>query len=67
MYICNCKGVTEQDIRKAVSDGATNLRSIRKCTGASEQCGKCAPHVETILNETLEDLNCYDVMGSNYA
>lgn len=67
MYVCNCKGVTDQDIRKAAYDGATSLRSVRKCTGASGQCGKCAPHVETILNETLEDLNCYDIMGSNYA
>ena len=67
MYVCNCKGVTDQDIRNAAYDGATNLRALRKCTGAASQCGKCASHAKAVLKETLEDLNCYDAMGSSYA
>jgi bacterioferritin-associated ferredoxin len=64
MYVCNCRGVTDQDIRNAAYYGVTNLRSLRKCTGATGQCGKCAPHANAVLKETLEDLNCYDAIGS---
>lgn len=67
MYVCNCKGVTDQDIRNAAHDGVANLRSLRKCTGATGQCGKCAPHAKAVLNEVLEDINCYDVMATAYA
>lgn len=67
MYVCNCRGVTDQDIREAVYEGASNLRSIRKCTGAAGQCGKCASHVKSVLNEVLEDINCYDAMAPGCA
>ncbi|MDX2462872.1 MAG: (2Fe-2S)-binding protein [Porticoccus sp.] len=66
MYVCNCKGITDHDIRVAASDGVTNLRSLRKCTGATSQCGKCTPHVKAVLNEALKEINCYDVMSASY-
>lgn len=68
MYVCNCKGVTDNDIRKAVSAGATNIRAIRQCTGATSQCGKCVSHTKSIISEALHDIQFYDAaMSSTFA
>ena len=66
MYVCNCKGITDRDIRNAAYEGVKNLRSLRKCTGATGQCGKCAPHAKAVLKEALQDMNCYNAMSASY-
>lgn len=53
MYVCLCKGVTDRDIRKAVSEGATSLREVRDCTGAMTQCGRCRHSTREVLQESL--------------
>lgn len=42
MYICICKNVTDHQIRKAVYEqDVNNVRQLRACLGACDQCGKC--------------------------
>ena len=53
MYVCLCKGVTDHDIRRVVSEGAESIREVRIATGAMTQCGKCACLAKQIVNETL--------------
>ena len=67
MYVCNCKGVTDRDIREAACEGVNSLRALRKCTGATGQCGKCISHAKAVLNEALEEINCYDAVSTAYA
>lgn len=64
MYVCNCKGVTDRDIREAVENGVSNLRSLRKCTGATGQCGKCAHHANAVLQEAISEAQYFEVMAT---
>ncbi len=57
MYVCLCKGITDDHIRDAVYGGATTLRQVRKQLGAMTQCGKCAMLTKEIVEETLDQQN----------
>ena len=49
MIICQCNGVSDRAIRKAVRDGAnTRNKVVRACT-AGECCGGCAPAIDEII------------------
>ncbi len=56
MYVCICKGVTDQQIRDEVcKEGACSMREICLKLGVASQCGKCGNHAKQILQETLEN------------
>ena len=55
MYVCLCKGITDTQIRAAISDGASSLREVRNALGVASQCGKCGIQTREILRETLVD------------
>ncbi len=54
MYVCLCKGITDQAIRDAVCDGAESFRAVKQCLGAASECGQCASHVRDIIKDSLE-------------
>ena len=53
MYVCLCNGVTEHQIRDAVSDGAGSLHDLRRTLGVASCCGRCAECAQEIIEETL--------------
>ena len=53
MYVCLCKGITDNQIKDAVFGGASNLREVRKQLGVMSQCGKCGIMTKQIVEETL--------------
>jgi bacterioferritin-associated ferredoxin len=53
MYVCLCNGITEGQIREAVSDGAHSLRELSQCLGVASCCGKCADCVQQVVHEAL--------------
>lgn len=53
--VCPCKHVTEEDVRKAIANGATNLKQVRKATGAGSKCGKCKPAVKKLVKRLLAE------------
>tara|TARA_R110002124_G_scaffold101997_3_gene249859 strand:- start:6492 stop:6695 length:204 start_codon:yes stop_codon:yes gene_type:complete len=55
MYVCLCKGITDTQIRAAITDGASSLREVRNTLGVASQCGKCGIQTREILRETLVD------------
>ncbi|HXH03454.1 MAG TPA: bacterioferritin-associated ferredoxin [Candidatus Competibacteraceae bacterium] len=55
MYVCVCKAVTDRQIREAVRDGADSMRALRRELGVCSGCGKCAPYVRELLDETLAE------------
>ncbi len=56
MYICICKNVTDRQIRKAVYErDVGNLRQLRECLGACDQCGKCARDANEIIRDTAAE------------
>lgn len=56
MYICICRGITDHQIRRAISEGACgNYREVRETLGVAGQCGKCACATKQIVQEALSD------------
>ena len=53
VYVCVCKGITDHQIKAAVTEGATSVGRLRKHLGVASQCGKCACLTREIIDETL--------------
>ncbi|GAB3318057.1 bacterioferritin-associated ferredoxin [Haliea atlantica] len=60
MYVCICKGITDHQIRAAVSQGAENMRAVRQTLGVASQCGKCGSLARDIMREALDELQSAD-------
>ena len=55
MYVCNCNGITEREIRGAASLGCTNVQELRRDLGVGDCCGKCVPQAREILRQCSGD------------
>lgn len=66
MYVCLCKGITDQSIRDAVCEGAESFRAVKKCLGASTECGQCSTHVRAIIKDTLESPDANNAQASMF-
>jgi bacterioferritin-associated ferredoxin len=49
MYICNCNGITEREIRGAAELGCASLEDLRRDLGVASCCGKCADEASRVL------------------
>ncbi|MFD8569236.1 bacterioferritin-associated ferredoxin [Streptomyces sp. NPDC059639] len=49
MYICNCFGVTDAQIRKHAEDGACTPRQIASACKAGTDCGSCVRKIQALL------------------
>ncbi|AOR24696.1 (2Fe-2S)-binding protein [Clostridium taeniosporum] len=47
--ICGCVGVTAQDIKDAMNNGATTLEEVQEATNAGTCCGGCVDKIEEIM------------------
>ena len=54
MYICLCKGITDNQIREAVKKGATRFGQVRQELGFASQCGKCGIHAREVFDQSRE-------------
>lgn len=55
MYLCMCKGVTDQQIRQAVAQGARTMGEISARFGVGIECGKCLHDVQQFLEGCLAE------------
>jgi bacterioferritin-associated ferredoxin len=53
MFVCVCNGITERQIREAVSDGVCSMTDLSARLGVAAGCGACAQYAEAVLHETL--------------
>lgn len=56
MYVCLCRGITDQDIKDAVSNGAESYRAVRDLLDLGTCCGRCAPEARAIISDELSDI-----------
>jgi nitrite reductase (NADH) large subunit len=54
MIICQCNGISDRAIRKAVRDGASNRSDVVRACTAGMACGGCAPAIEEIIDAEQE-------------
>jgi bacterioferritin-associated ferredoxin len=52
MYVCICHSITEKDIKKAKSNGASSLNDLKMMTGCATGCGSCEDYAIEILEKT---------------
>ena len=57
MYICLCKGITEDQIQQAVKNGA-DYRSLREEMGLGTECGSCGSCAKSLVKATAKQVNC---------
>ncbi|MGR9116483.1 MAG: (2Fe-2S)-binding protein [Gammaproteobacteria bacterium] len=50
-YICHCSGTTQEKIEALIENGADDIDTLSRLTGASLGCGAC----ETAILEFLAD------------
>ncbi|MBV1906256.1 MAG: (2Fe-2S)-binding protein [Pseudomonadales bacterium] len=49
MYICICKAVTDRQLKSAIENGTTDLKSLCKNLGLGTGCGRCLEQTKTII------------------
>ena len=54
MIVCQCKGLTDRAIRRAVRDGARSRGEIARTCAAGSNCGGCAPAIDKIIEIETE-------------
>jgi len=51
MYICICHAVTDKDIQKAVSKGASSIAMLSELTLLGKECGCCTEEADRVLKQ----------------
>jgi bacterioferritin-associated ferredoxin len=59
MRVCHCKGVSDRQIRSAISAGARSADEIGSHCRAGTGCGGCLPEVCRLLDDHLTALAYY--------
>ena len=57
MYICNCMGVTDREIRGAADLGCTSVADLTRELGVGSCCGKCVPEAGALLRTCCRNTN----------
>lgn len=51
MYVCICNGITDKQIRAAVSRGVNSLQELRDELGVASQCGGCSEFAVSLIED----------------
>lgn len=54
MYVCVCKGITEDEIFQAVVEGADSMKAIRKTLGVATDCGQCGSSAKQAFKQATQ-------------
>ena len=58
MYVCNCNGVTRNEVDEAIAAGAQGPEEVLAHHGCEPCCGRCLP-------EIAEGIACGGMAGGN--
>ena len=56
MYVCNCNGIREREVRAAIAAGAQRPAEIFKACGAQAQCARCVCDMRKLAEDAQETL-----------
>ena len=54
MIVCQCKGISDTTVRRAVREGAQTPTEVSLACGAGTDCGCCRPTLVKILESEAE-------------
>jgi bacterioferritin-associated ferredoxin len=49
MYVCNCNGIRERDVRAAAAAGASRPVEVFKACDAAPRCARCVCEMRRML------------------
>ncbi|WP_421739249.1 (2Fe-2S)-binding protein [Caulobacter sp.] len=52
MYVCNCNGIRERQVRAAIEAGASRPAEIFRHQGCQAQCAKCVCEMRQMIDES---------------
>ncbi len=55
MIVCQCNGVSDRSIRRAIRGGASSCREIARTCNAGTFCGGCRPAIAELIREEQSD------------
>ena len=56
MYVCNCNGIRERQVRAAIAAGASRPADVFKVHQCKPQCARCVCDVRQMIDENREAL-----------
>jgi bacterioferritin-associated ferredoxin len=56
LYVCNCNGIREREVRAAVAAGATRPAQVFRARQCQPQCAKCVCEMRQMIDESREAL-----------
>ena len=51
MYVCNCNGLRERDVRAAIEQGASRPADVFRHCQTEAQCAKCVCDMRCMIQE----------------
>ncbi|AJE86144.1 hypothetical protein SLNWT_5768 [Streptomyces albus] len=54
MFVCNCFGVTEAQVKQHAQDGACTPRQIASACKAGTDCGSCVRRIQALLGREAQ-------------
>lgn len=54
MYVCNCNGIREREVRTAIEAGANRPRDIFAAHDCQAQCAKCVCDMRQMIQDARE-------------
>lgn len=70
MYVCVCKGITDQHIRDEIEAGARQLKDIVNRLNLARDCAQCVEMAREIFDsayQSFQETLSIDVMAPNPA
>ena len=56
MYVCNCNGIREREVRAAIEAGATRPAEVFRACDSQAQCARCVCDMRKMIGEHGEAL-----------
>jgi bacterioferritin-associated ferredoxin len=56
VYVCNCNGIRERDVRAALDQGAAKPSDVFRHCGSQPQCAKCVCDIRRMIQAERQAL-----------
>ena len=56
VYVCNCNGIREREVRAAIEAGASRPADVFKAADCSPRCARCVCDMRRMIDESAAAL-----------
>jgi bacterioferritin-associated ferredoxin len=55
MFVCNCNGIREREVRSAAQAGASQAAHVFRKHACSAKCGRCIAEMQMVLTNEIKN------------